>query len=183
MVNIFLLDDDLALSAKYTYDLHIVKGILEAVQIFFSVRKLLKFNEKNIGYKAYRLRFAYSGCVIWAMKSYENYMFLVNFTKYLNNEFKYRQNVHDDHASYKHMCSALKCDDDDVHEKFAYTYFTEICQCMPFLYQHNNHVIAYRRYYFFHKRLYLPSISWKRRRVPYWHCEEYFYENNIYVET
>ena len=180
MVNIFVLDEDLTLSAQYTYDAHIIKGILEGVQIFFSVRRLLHFAEFSDCYKMYKVKFAYHGCVKWAMYSYSNYMFLVSFIKCLNYEFKYRYSG-DNHASYNHMVSAMQYDNSSIIDNFNNAGFTDIYQSMPFIYQHVNYVYAYRMYYFFHKRLYLPYISWRKRKIPYWYCGKYFYENGIYV--
>ena len=182
MVNIFVLDKDLTLSAQYTYDAHVIKGILEGVQIFFSVRRLRYFYEFSACGRMYKLKFAYHGCVKWAMYSYSNYMFLISFIKCLNDEFKYRY-LGDNHASYNHMLSALQYDDNSVIDHFDNVGFTDIYQSMPFVYQHTEYVCAYRMYYFFHKRLYLPRVSWSRRHIPYWYCAQYFYKNNLYVLT
>ena len=98
----------------------------------------------------------------------------------LNNEYKKRYNTDRNHASFELVNNAYS-DIDLISQMFDIESFVYPYQAMPLLFQMNDeqYYIAYRKFYFFHKRFSLPFISWRNRNVPYWYCYEYFVTNNF----
>jgi len=83
-MNIFWLDTDLELCAKYHCDKHVVKMILESAQILSSVLH-------KIGLEApYRLTHQNHPCTIWAAKHRGNYRKLYNLLGELHREYQHR---------------------------------------------------------------------------------------------
>ena len=83
-MNIFVLDNDINICAKYHCDKHVIKMILESAQMLSSVVRL---NGHDIGYK---LTHQNHPCTIWARKSLSNYLWLFQLTDSLNSEYRYR---------------------------------------------------------------------------------------------
>ena len=79
------------------------------------------------------------------------------------------------------MVNNAYIDLDEVSTLFDIRDFLYPYQAMPLLFQMNaeEYYIAYRKFYFFHKRFSLPFVSWKNRDTPYWYNYEYFLDNNF----
>ena len=76
-MNIFYLDKNPKLAAKYHCDKHIVKMIIEYAQILSTVHHL--YNSPNeILNKIYKKTHINHPCVKWAASNLENYNFLYN---------------------------------------------------------------------------------------------------------
>lgn len=155
-MNIFILDYDLERNVQYYFDQHVVKMILEHVQILSAV------NHKY-GYPAvYKLTHQNHPCTKWAGETLDNWLYLSALTKYLHDEWRYR---------YKHPLSK-------VHKSFAALQqmpipsdmprlgdMTPFAQAMPVEYKCDDAVQAYRAYYMGAKR---HLAKWKNRPVPEW---------------
>lgn len=101
-MNIFLLDNDLHKNAEYYCDKHLVKMILESVQILCSVSHL-----KGVD-APYKLTHQNHPCVQWVLKSGGHWDILVDLVEELNREYKFRYNKIENHKSYDVMKKLTK---------------------------------------------------------------------------
>lgn len=153
-MNIFVLDKNIKKCARYHCDKHVVKMILEYAQILCTVNNLH-------GIKApYRPTHIKHPCVTWAGESITNWRWLKKLAAALNEEYKYRYNCKQDHASYKIIASLTE-------PPLPNLGLTEFVQAMPDPYKvKNNAVQAYRNFYVGMKR---PFAAWTKRRAPKWY--------------
>lgn len=152
-MNIFILDDDIKKCSEYHCDQHVIKMILESVQILCTA--LYKR-----GYSApYKPTHQKHPCVLWAENSYDNFLWLKNLAKALNAEYKYRFDKTVDHKS----IDVLKKISDVHYQKHG---LTEFVQAMPDQYKvPGNPVLAYRKFYVGEK---LGFARWTKRDIPLW---------------
>jgi hypothetical protein len=85
-MNIFVLDLDPRVCAKYHCDKHVVKMIIETAQMLYSVHWVLGSNP-SFGYK---LAHKNHPCSIWARTSLDNYIWLCKLGKFLCDEYSVR---------------------------------------------------------------------------------------------
>lgn len=152
-MNIFVLDKNVERCAKYHCDQHVVKMILESVQMLCTALN-------NLGVKTpYKSTHARHPCVLWVEQSYDNFLWLHDLAIALNSEYRFRFDKDRDHKS----ISVLEeiC----VYE-FESTGLTEFAQAMPDKYRvPNDPVRAYRQYYLGEK---LAFARWTKRKAPAW---------------
>lgn len=153
MMNIFLLHKNLRKCAQEHVDLHVIKMILEHVQILFTV--IYKCGEQT----PYRPTHKNHPCVLWCGKSRDNWNVLKKLTEYLNEEYKYRYNKETDHKSW----TAIK--DVQAPKDLPNIGITKFAQAMPEKYRQKSTVDAYRDYYNNEKR---HIAVWTNRPVPEW---------------
>jgi len=152
-MNIFVLDLDIKKCAKYHCDRHVVKMLLEGVQILCAV--CAKSGIKT----AYKSTHHNYPCVLWAGKSIQNWQWLRKLVVSLNIEYKYRYYKTINHKSF---AVAIKL----TEPRIPNLGLTAFCQAMPKEFRVlDDPVTAYRRYYFKNKK---KIATWTRRRVPLW---------------
>ncbi len=152
-MNIFVLDKDIETCAQYHCDKHVVKMILESVQILCTA-----LNKKGFA-TPYRSTHQKHPCVLWAEASYDNFNWLKNLTLALNDEYRYRFERQNDHKSI-----AVLSEID--HYGFERRGLTEFAQAMPEEYKvQGSAVEAYRKFYLGEK---MHFAKWTRRTVPHW---------------
>jgi hypothetical protein len=135
-VNIFILDNDVEQSAKYHCDQHVNKMILEAAQIICTVRALK--GAKDSPYKATHPKHP---CTIWAGRTLKNYLYVLDYAHYLNEEAKSRYKKKVNHKSWD-VLQELTFPDFDLIER------TEFARAMPEQFKRiPDTVEAYREYY------------------------------------
>lgn len=152
-MNIFVLDQDIKQCARYHCDKHVVKMILESVQILCTA-----LNKK--GYSTpYKPTHPNHPCVLWVDQSYDNFLWLKELTIELNNEYRYRYDKSNDHKSIAVLQSISKY-------KYQSNQLTNFAQAMPDKYKCvDDAVRAYRQYYNGEK---LEFAKWTKREVPDW---------------
>lgn len=152
-MNIFILDNDIKKCARYHCDQHVVKMILESVQIMCTALNKKGFTTP---YKSTHMKHP---CVLWVEESYDNFIWLSKLTLELNNEYKYRYKKDSDHKSIKILAEISET-------KFESTGLSEFAQAMPDKYKvPSDAVSAYRNFYLGEK---MKFAKWTRRRKPYW---------------
>lgn len=152
-MNIFVLDSDINKCAEYHCDQHVVKMILESVQLLCTA-----LNKKGFS-TPYKSTHAKHPCVLWVERSYDNFNWLRDLTLALNREYRYRYEKDSDHKS----ISVL-------NEVSTYEYesagLTEFAQAMPEQYKvPGDPVKAYRQFYLGDK---MSFAKWTRRDIPSW---------------
>lgn len=152
-MNIFILDKNIKKCARYHCDQHVVKMILESVQLLCTC-----LNKK--GFKTpYKSTHVKHPCVLWLEESYDNMLWLKELTVELNREYLYRYDKKKDHASMR-VLSQIQ---DMKYEAKGLTPFR---QAMPDEYKvENDAVKAYRAFYTGDK---LRFAKWTKRKKPAW---------------
>ena len=166
-MNIFILDYDLEKSAKYHCDKHVVKMILESVQLLCTslheskeIYNIIKPVE--IPYKSTHKNHP---CAIWARESITNYNLLALITFHLAQEFKFRFNK--DHKSYvTAVTNRLINEEQILADNSEITYNnTHFVKCVPEDCLMDDVVDSYRYYYNKYKQ---HLFTWKNRNIPNW---------------
>jgi hypothetical protein len=150
-MNIFFLDKDVELCAKYHCDKHIVKMTLESAQLLCSVHWILG-NEAP-----YKLAHKNHPCSIWARGSLSNYIYLCNLGLELCKEYKYRYGRIHSSEKVIEWCLNNVPEIKDIG-------FTKPPLAMPDKYKCHDTIKSYRDYYINEKTF----AKWKFRNVPYW---------------
>jgi hypothetical protein len=156
-MDIFYLDHSPVLAAQYHCDKHVVKMILESVQIISTVASFYGI------YSPYKPTHSKHPCVVWASYRWEHVQWLFFLVAELNKEYKYRFNSID-HRSYT-ILSEHHLMDDLVKVMPVNCNFTYPPQCMPEEYRQQDTVQAYRDYYSFEKS---HLHKWTKREEPEW---------------
>lgn len=157
-MNIFILDTNIKKCAKYHCDQHVVKMILESVQIMCTA-----LNKKGFStpYKSTHIKHP---CVLWTEKSYDNFLWLSELAFELNDEYKYRYKKTDNHSSIDVLQEISQVQYDSIG-------LTEFAQAMPDKYKvPGDAVSAYRKFYLGEK---MKFAKWTRRRPPNWVKEKF----------
>ncbi len=152
-MNIFVLDKNIKLCAEYHCDQHVVKMILESVQMLCTA-----LNKKGFE-TPYKSTHANHPCVLWVEHSYSNFVWLTGLTKALNAEYRYRFNKTHDHKSMNVLAQVEKL-------KYPDLGLTKFAQAMPEQYRVKGNVVAaYRNFYRGEK---LSFAKWTKRPMPMW---------------
>lgn len=153
-MNIFYLDKDTQLCAQYHCDKHVIKMILEYAQILCTVL------HKSGQSAPYRPTHINHPCVLWAEKSQENWEWLCNLARALNEEYKFRFDKLINHKSYDVILTLPSPDLPRIG-------LTERPQTMPDEYKvPGDPVAAYRHYYIHEKQ---KILTWRKRGTPWWY--------------
>jgi hypothetical protein len=152
-MNIFVLDEDIEKCAQYHCDQHVVKMILESVQMLCTALNKKGFTTP---YKSTHIKHP---CVLWVEQSFGNYSWLKNLALALNDEYRFRFERDADHKSILVL-----------NEISNYHYqeqgLTEFAQAMPDKYKvPGDAVKAYRQFYLGEK---MTFAKWTKRPVPEW---------------
>jgi len=152
-MNIFILDKDIEKCAQYHCDQHVVKMILESVQMLCTA-----LNKKDFvtPYKSTHMKHP---CVLWVEESFSNFIWLKSLAVALNNEYRYRYDKDHDHKSMAVL---------DKISQYSYedSGLTEFAQAMPDEYKvAGDAVTAYRGFYLGEK---MAFAKWTKRNPPDW---------------
>lgn len=152
-MNIFVLDNNIEKCAEFHCDKHVVKMILESVQMLCTT-----LNKQGIS-TPYKSTHINHPCVLWLEQSFDNFTWLKDLTLALNNEYRYRFEKDVDHKS----ILALQQIMDYEGESFG---LTEFAQAMPAEYKViGDPIKAYRQFYLGEK---MSFAKWTKRPIPYW---------------
>ncbi len=152
-MNIFVLDQDIEKCAQFHCDQHVVKMILESVQILCTA-----LNKKGFE-TPYKSTHEKHPCVLWVGESYDNFLWLQSLAVALNEEYRWRYDKSVDHKS----ISILSKISGMIYPSIGLTSFA---QAMPESYKViDDPVFAYRRFYIGEKKRF---AKWTKRSVPHW---------------
>jgi hypothetical protein len=171
-MNIFVLDNDAATSARMMCDKHVVKMILESCQLLSTAHHVLDGDplEINTGKRRYKTHVCTKKnickatminhpCTIWTRENRSNYMWLWRHAYALCKEYTRRyKKVHA-------MESMLLNELFDPPINIVKDKLTPFAQAMPDQYKDNNAVIAYRKYYLGEKTRF---AKWSYSETPEW---------------
>ena len=168
-MNLFLLSWDPQECAQLHCDKHVVKMILELVQMLYTAWQInndsdvpesapLCKSTGNHGYK--KLSNANHPMAKWVRESKWNYIFTVKLAAHLAFEYNYRYSKF--HSCDKHILWLAS-----NIPKFEKRKKTQIPQCMPDEYKAICPIQAYKNYYIGEKARF---AKWSKRSVPNWFC-------------
>lgn len=147
-MNIFILDEDPRMCARYHCDKHVSKMILESAQMLSTVMG-----------GPYKPTHQNHPCTVWTGESKENALWLIEMAGYLNAEWKRRYEHVQHHKSWEVIVEL-------ADKKLGFmpdNGLTPFAQAMPEEFKRNNPVASYRDYY--------KSKSfarWDHGPTPYW---------------
>jgi hypothetical protein len=154
-MNIFFLDENPTLSAKYHVDKHVVKMILETAQLLCGVHHSTDQVTDQVPYK---LSHKNHPCAIWARESLSNYLYLCELGLELGKEYTYRYGKKHKSIEVIEWCIVNKPNIPDIG-------FTTPAMAMPDEFKVDSVVESYRNYYMGAKS---DLASWKNREKPFW---------------
>ncbi|MCH1925785.1 pyrimidine dimer DNA glycosylase/endonuclease V [Shewanella sp. C32] len=152
-MNILVLDENITLCAQYHCDQHVIKMILESVQLLCTALNKQGFDTP---YKSTHIKHP---CVLWVEQSYDNFEWLVQLTYALNDEYRYRFDKAVDHKSIAVLRQIETL-------QYARCGLTPFPQAMPEPFKvAGDAVQAYRNFYIGDK---LRFAKWTKRPLPQW---------------
>lgn len=154
-MNIFFLDENPTMSARYHVDKHVVKMILETAQLLCSVHHVTDQVTAQVPYK---LSHKNHPCAIWARESLSNYLYLCELGLELGKEYTYRYGKRHKSIDVINWCIVNKPNIPDIG-------FTKPAMAMPDEFKVDSVVESYRNYYIGAK---IDLASWKNREKPFW---------------
>ena len=158
-MNIFVLDYNPRKCVEYYCDKHIVKMILESVQLLSSAYHLCDPEIlKTCPYTPYRLTHKNHPCAKWVRESYSNFYWLLMLTWEYCKEYTFRYEKI--HACQKHVLWMIHNLPNVPKKPFTFP-----AQAMPEKYKCNDPVQAYKNYYIGEK---LYFIRYTKRTAPVW---------------
>ena len=153
-MNIFILDTDIELCAKYHCDRHIVKMILETTQLLNNARIKHNPNASHV----YKETHKNHPCTLWCSQTDSNFKWLNNLGLELCKEYTKRYNK-------THKCESILTYFKEMDFYIPKGDLTPFVQCMPEQYKADDAVTAYRNYYLGEKKSF---AKWTNCEVPYW---------------
>lgn len=176
-MNIFFLHCDPEKAARYQCDKHVVKMLLESVQLLYTCHAVLSSSiaeaplAKGTGKPGYRPVHKNHPCSIWVRKTQLNYRWLCQLAASLAEEYHYRYPNKKDHACEEHVKwltanipAALLAP--DIPYKL-----TKVALAMPDEYKRKNPIQAYREFYKGSKGE-RGLLTYTRRPSPHWLISE-----------
>ena len=159
-MNIFYLDNNQSICAKYHVDKHVVKMILEYAQLLSTAHRVLDDQQldPDMGLSIYKLTHKNHPSTIWVRKSASNYRWLYEMWISLMDEYTYRYGKQ--HASGRLIDYLVNL----PKNISTVGVFTEPTPAMPEEYMvPADSIQSYRNYYIKDK---IHLHNWKQREVP-----------------
>jgi hypothetical protein len=154
---IFYLDTNPLIAARYHADTHVVKMILESIQIISTVAW-------KYGVPApYKPTHKNHPSVIWAGKSIEHVSWLFSLANHLDDEYLYRYAKVNSHRSFVRLCESYTVS--GLKGVLPDSPLIDPPQVMPDEFKQADTVQAYRDYYAIGKQ---HLHKWTNRETPEW---------------
>ncbi len=135
-MNIFVLDTEPSVAARYHSDVHLRAMIKESAQMMSTTHRLYKPDAP-----VYKITHVNHRCVRWVRQSVTNYEWLYDLFHYMHIEYVARFNK--PHLSYTLLHEYLK----EPPEYLDDIGLTTFAQAMPIMYRQPDVVQAYRNFY------------------------------------
>lgn len=166
-MNLFILSTIPVECAMMMMDKHIVKIILEAVQMLCTAKKLLDPNDP-ICENLYKISHKNHPVSVWVRTSYENYIWTLDLVEAMHNEWRFRYNhpLNKFHKSYIVSLELRK--NPPPIDKFEQHGLTPFVKAMPENFKLiEDPIEAYKQYYLSEEKQ--KFASWKKREKPNWY--------------
>ncbi len=173
-MNLFILSLLPIECAQYMFDKHIVKIILEAVQMLCTCKILLdsnytkdgkSINEDDIDiYKATHVNHPVNK---WVRESYENWCWTLELCDAMHDEWKFRYNHPKNKFHKSYLIALFLRENPPSLDKFPKKGLTDFKLAMPEEYKSSDPVESYKKYYMSSDKQ--KIASWKKRSKPDWY--------------
>jgi hypothetical protein len=172
-MNLFFLNIDPKKCAQEHCDKHVVKMVLEIVQMLYTAHHL---NGTILPKFAYKISHVKHPTSIWIRSCVENWNYAISVAKYLSEEYTYRYNKI--HSCQKHIewlilntpkfiKGTFKINQSFSYDKdFESMGMTPVPLAMPDECKLNGTIESYRNYYIMKKRSF---AIWTSRTIPRWY--------------
>lgn len=155
-MNIFYLDHNPEIVAKWHVDKHVVKMPLEAAQMLSTAHHVLASPNAD---KVYKVTHVNHPCSVWTRHNAGNYLWVVSYFDALAREYTERYGK--THKSHERLYAVLKEPPSRIDPSMTMTP-PAICMPKEFI-TSGNPIASYQRYYRDGKRAF---HAWKNRPVP-----------------
>ena len=172
-MNLFFLNVDPKKCAEEHCDKHVVKMVLEIVQMLYTAHHLYG-NPPDFAYRISHVKHPIS---IWIRICYANYSYAVQVAKYLSIEYTYRYDKI--HSCKKHidwlLLNVPKFNNNisyssttvlSYNKDFESMGMTPVPLAMPMECKLSNTILSYRNYYIMKKQYF---AKWTSRPIPRWY--------------
>ena len=151
--------------AEWMFDKHIVKIILEAVQMLCSAKQILDPDDPEND-KLYKIAHKNHPVSIWVRKSKKNYIWTLILVYEMHKEWRYRFGHSENkyHKSFLVAGQLIKRMPSD--DKFECIELTPFAQAMPDEYKSDDPIESYKKYYKSPQKSHLAK--WTKREKPEW---------------
>ena len=136
-MNIFVLDTEPRVAARYHHDIHVKVMVKEAAQMLSVAHRMLNDHPRDV----YEITHVNHPCSKWVRESEANYLWLYDLFRYLAEEYKLR--FHKQHKSYMLLNRYLQHSPSNIEDRGL----TGFVQAMPLPYRGVNAIQAYRGFY------------------------------------
>jgi len=169
-MNLFILSLIPREVAEAMMDKHIVKIILEAVQMLCSARRILLPDDEEGNATLYKLAHKNHPVTIWCRESQANFIWTLDLIDEMHKEWQYRYEHPETkiHKSYT-VAQYLREHMPDA-SLFPQQRLTPFAQAMPVQYKHEDAVQAYRNYYMSEEKQKIATWN-KKRAAPSWYIK------------
>ena len=150
-----MIDSNPHIAAQNLGNRHVVKMLLESVQILCTTHRILDKCDNPILYKSTHVNHPSN---IWVRESYDNYMWLYEHYIGLLDEYTFRYGK-------VHSCDRFREFLKTPPKNIPKIGFTNPRLAMPNKYKSNDYVESYRNYYRNEKQ---HLFEWKNRNPPSW---------------
>lgn len=170
-MNLFILSLIPREVAEAMMDKHIVKIILEAVQMLCSARRILLPDDEEGNAPLYKLAHKNHPVTIWCRESQANFIWTLDLVDEMHKEWQYRYEHPETkiHKSYT-VAQYLREHMPDA-SLFPQQRLTPFAQAMPVQYKHEDAVQAYRNYYMSEEKQKIATWN-KKREAPEWYIKQ-----------
>ena len=166
-MNLFILSRNVKECAKFMFDKHIVKIILEAVQMLCTTIHVI--DPENIVHtqiKLYKIAHKNHPVTIWIRQSLDNYLWTLDLVDAMHEEWKYRYNHPPEKTHKSYIVATYLRMFAPSADKFISSGMTNFALAMPDECKMEDPIEAYRKYYQSPDKRRLAS--WKKREKPDW---------------
>lgn len=165
-MNIFAVDLDPVKSAQSLIDAHVNKMIIEGCQMLANCYTIDRLKEAPLTANGTPRKYSYlhHPCSKWALLSLENFEWLLNHTRALLEERKFRFDA-------GHFCSSFISWCEHNRPDLPSIGLTKFAQAMPDEYKDDDSIVAYQKYYLNAKKTNKAGKNmfvWTKRQPPIW---------------
>ena len=172
IMNLFILSLFPEEVAKFMMDKHIVKIILEAVQMLCSARRvLLPADDETINASLYKLAHKNHPVTIWCRMSRENFIWTLDLVDEMHKEWRFRYNHPETKFHKSYLVAQYLREHIPDADVFPEQRLTPFAQAMPDQYKHEDAVVAYRNYYMSEEKQKIATWN-KKREAPEWYMKK-----------
>jgi hypothetical protein len=168
IMNLFILSLNIRECAEFMFDKHVIKIILEAVQMLCTTIQIVDpESEIYQQVKVYKIAHKNHPVTVWMRQSLENYLWTLDLVDAMHEEWKFRYNHPAEKQHKSFVVATYLRQYAPTADKFPSTGLTPFALAMPTACKSEDPIESYRKYYQTSEKQKLAS--WKKRGKPEWY--------------